>query len=167
MTVRFRWEQVFAYLGYRNIIASALMTRLFARAFADLSPDRPADREGIQVLTAFPGDGILEAVELVTRLPTRHPDRFVVDAHAGPADAPEAIGGRFYFEVQVGTDRRGYWPSARIFDAGFREQVIRYQDGVGSPEELSRFRTFKRRTTQAILRAPEDALFSSIVVTPR
>jgi hypothetical protein len=165
MLVEFGWPQIFAYLGYRNIIASALTARLFRRAFEDLAPTGPADRDELFLLTAFPGPGILEAVELVTRVPTRHPDRLVIDKNAGPAGAPLAPNGRFYFELQVGQNRRGYWPPEAIFDDLFRDMVKRYQTGGGTEEEQLQYRTFKQNKAEEILGWPEEELFASCHVS--
>ena len=163
--VEFTWNGIFAYLGFRNIIASALMTRLFVRAFADLSPGRPPDREEISMLTAFPGPGILDSIELVTRLPIRHPERLVINPGAGPAEAPEAPKGRFYFEVGVASMRRGYWPPEELFDDHFRDQVRHYQSGSGTPEEQRDYRAFKEEKTHAILDYPEERIFYSWPIT--
>lgn len=165
MVVEFSWPQIFAYLGYRNIIASALTARLFRRAFADLSPTGPADRDELYLLTAFPGPGILEAVELLTRVPTRRPDRLVVDKSGGPAEAPLAPNGHFYFEVQVGRNRRGYWPPEAIFDDLFRDMVKRYQAGGGTEDEQLRYRAFKQSKAKEILGFPEEELFASCQVS--
>ena len=161
MVVEFGWPQVFAYLGYRNIIASALMARLFGRAFADLAEGDPVDRNELHLLTAFPGPGILEAIELVTRIPSRHPDRLLIDTSAGPPEVPVAPKGRFYFEVQVGCNRRGYWPPKKIFDDLFRDMVKRYQTGEGTEEEQQRYRVFKQGKANQILAFPEEELFGS------
>ncbi|WP_143559177.1 hypothetical protein [Alkalispirochaeta americana] len=159
--VSFTWEQVFSFLGYRNIIASAIMTRLFSRAFRELSPDAPPDREELALLTAFPGEGILEALELVTRVPTRHPERLVINPLAGPDEAPRVPGGRFYLEIQVGQQRRGYWPSTDLINDRFRDQVERFQEGAGTPREQEQYRRYKEETARHILHLEEDELFTS------
>lgn len=165
MVVEFGWPQIFAYLGYRNIIASALMARLFRRAFADLTDGGPLDRNELHLLTAFPGPGIIEAIELVTRVPTRHPDRLIVDQDAGPPEAPQAPKGRFYFEVEASDRRYGYWPPENIFDDTFRDMVRRYQTGEGTDEEQLRYRVFKQNKADQILSCPEEELFSSCQVS--
>ncbi|MDA3947848.1 MAG: hypothetical protein PF508_01375 [Spirochaeta sp.] len=166
MVVEFSWESVFAYLGYRNIIAAALMTRLFARAFRGLCPDAPPDRDELSVLVAFPGTGIREAVELITRLATRHPDRFVIDPTAGPGSAPAAPIGRFYFEIGLGTVRSAYMVSPNVMDNTFRDMVLRYDGRDLDQTEDAAYRSFKTGKVQEILTCSDDELFVSLGVGP-
>lgn len=160
MVVEFSWKSVFAYLGYRNVIASALMTRLFARAFTELSPGVPPDRNDLSVLVGFPGSGILEAVELITRLPTRHPDRFVVDTTAGPEHAPAAPEGRFYFEVGLGATRHASVFSPEVLNDTFRSMVMRYDGRRLTEDEDAVYRRFKIGKVQEILDCPDGELFA-------
>jgi hypothetical protein len=159
--LEFSPASLYAYCGPGQIIASALMFRLFEQAFRDLSPELPPDREDIQFLAGFPGAGIAECVELVTRIRTRHPERFTVKAGAAPPDAPLTASGALYFEVQVGERRRGYWPPGTLFDDVFRKNVGLYQDGGGTAKEREGYAAYKKRLSAAILRAPREGLFSS------
>ena len=163
----FTWASLYAYGGPKQIIASALVFRLLERAFQDLSPDRPPDRASIGFLSAFPGRGIAECVELVTRIGTRLPERYEVSPEAAPAEAPLAIDGRLYFEVQIRRERRGYWPSAAFFDDVFRDRVTRYQEGAGMREEQAAYLAYKRELASSILAAPSETLFSSRAAAPR
>ncbi|MDR0642921.1 MAG: hypothetical protein LBG07_10730 [Treponema sp.] len=158
--LEFSPASLYAYCGPGQIIASALMFRLFERAFRDLSPELPPDREDIQFLAGFPGTGIAECVELVTRIRTRHPERFTVDPLAPPPEAPLTASGALYFEVQVGERRRGYWPPGALFDDVFRKNVGLYQDGGGTVEEQKEYLSYKKRLSAAILRFPDDGFFS-------
>lgn len=155
----FTWESLYSYCGPTQIIASALVFRLLELAFRELSPGTVPDRSDISFLSSFGGKGIAECVELVTRLGSRNPDRYLVDTGAAWPEAPDAAGGKLYFEVQVGSRRRGYWPAPALFDDVFRDQVGRYQEGGGSAEEREAYRLFKRRLAEAILAEPDDALF--------
>ncbi|HKK48654.1 MAG TPA: hypothetical protein VJ932_06125 [Alkalispirochaeta sp.] len=161
MVVEFRWENVFAYLGYRNVIASALMTRLFVRAFAELAPETPPDRDELSMLVAFPGSGIIEAVELITRLPTRHPDRFIVDTAAGPERAPAAPEGRFYFEVGLGTVRNAFVFSPTVLDDAFRSMVMQYEGRRLAEDDDHAYRRFKMGKVREILDCPDSDLFAA------
>ena len=154
-------EHLTLYAGPSQIIATALMFRLFARALADLSPEKPPERSDLSVLTAFPGPGILDCIEYVTRARTLNDGRLVIDTDAGPAEAPIALKGRFYFEVGVGRQRRGYWPSEGYFDRAFLNMVAAYQGGRNTPEEETAYQSFKQQLIGRILGAPEDTLFCS------
>ncbi|MEF9943749.1 MAG: hypothetical protein RR758_06165, partial [Burkholderiaceae bacterium] len=127
-------DDLLRYAGPSQLIASALVLRLLAQAFADLSPERPPLRSDIHVLTAFPGDGILDCVELVTRARTQ--GRLTINTEAGPPEASPALPGRFYFEVRIGSRARAYWPVAGIFTEEVRQRVLQFQDGHGTAAEL-------------------------------
>lgn len=166
-TLSFTAASIYAYCGPTQIIASALVFRLLRRAFADLSPLAPPDRADLAFLTAFPGRGIAECVELVTRIGSRHPDRYRADSASAPAEAPASLGGYFYFEVQAGSSRRGYWPPGDLFDDEFRSRVSRWQDGGGTAAERAAYLAYKTRFARTLLEYPEATLFASREVPTR
>jgi hypothetical protein len=157
--LEFSPASLYAYCGPTQIIASALMFRLFERAFADLSPGLAPDREDIWFLAGFPGTGIAECVELVTRIRTRRPERFRIGP--GVPEAPRTASGALYFEVQIRGQRKGYWPPGELFDDVFRRNVGLYQDGGGTTKEREDYLAYKKGLAAAILRAPGEGFFSS------
>jgi hypothetical protein len=157
-------DDLLKYAGPSQLIASALMLRLFARAFADLSPHAPPQRSAIRMLTAFPGEGILDCIELVTRARTQN--RLLIDTEAGPAEAPAALPGRFYFEVWIERCGRAYWPCASLFTEEFRASVSRFQDGAGTPEEQAAYIAFKHALIGRLLGCSDDALFHTRQLDP-
>lgn len=161
----FTWLSLYAYCGPTQIIASALIFRLFERAFSDLSPETPPDREDIRFLSGFPGTGIAECVELVTRLQSRHPDRFSVRPEAAPPDAPLSVSGSLYFEVQIGAQRQAYWPPGHIFDDTFRNKIQLFQNGGGTPKEREAYFLYKKNLAQVLLISPLESLFTTRRVT--
>lgn len=164
--LEFSPASLYAYCGPTQIIAAALMFRLFERAFADLSPGLAPDREDIWFLAGFPGTGIAECAELVTRLRTRRPERFRIGPGAAPPEAPRTVSGALYFEVQIKGQRKGYWPPGELFDDVFRRNVGLYQDGGGTAKEREEYLAYKKGLSTAILRAPGEGFFSSRDVTP-
>jgi hypothetical protein len=166
LVLEFSPASLYAYCGPSQIIASALMFRLFERAFRDLSPELPPDRDDIQFLAGFPGAGIAECVELVTRIKTRRPGRFSVKREAAPPEAPLTVSGALYFEVQIGERRKGYWPPKELFDDVFRENVRLFQDGGGAAKEQENYFAYKKRLSAVILRAPGETFLSSRSVVP-
>lgn len=157
-------DDLVRYAGPSQIVASALMLRLFARAFADLSPQTPPRRDDIKVLVAFPGDGVLDCVEMITRARTR--GRLAIDESAGPADALPATVGRFYFEVEIAGRRLGYSLKPGFFSDSFVAQIRRHQDGAGTAAELADYQIAKHALIGKLLGSPDDALFSVREVTP-
>lgn len=152
-------DDLVRYAGPGQIVASALCLRLFARAFADLSPREPPQRDAIRVLVAFPGDGIIDCVEMITRARTR--GRLTVDTEAGPPEAPPALVGRFYLEIAIGGAARGYWLADGYFTDAFVAQVRRHQDGAGTPAELAAYQAAKHALIGRLLGAPAETLFHS------
>lgn len=152
-------DDLVRYAGPGQVVASALCLRLFARAFAELSPERPPARDDIRVLTAFPGDGVLDGIEMITRARTR--GRLVVDTAAGPPEAPPAIVGRFWFEVAVGPHARGYRLADGLFTPAFVDQIVRLQDGGGTADERAAYQVAKHALIGRLLGTPDDVLFPS------
>lgn len=152
-------DDLVRYAGPGQIVASALCLRLFDRAFSDLSPDEPPVRDDIRVTVAFPGDGILDCVEMITRARTR--GRLTIDTEAGPADAPPALVGRFYFEIAVGARQRGYSLAHGYFTDAFVDMIRRLQSGHGTPEELADYQVAKHALIGRLLGAPASELFLS------
>jgi hypothetical protein len=159
-------DSLYAYCGPTQIIASALMFQLFERVFKELSPGVPPDREDIRFLAGFPGTGIAECVELVTRVRTRHPDRFIVRPEVSPPEAPATVSGFLYFEVQIKERRKGYWPPKELFDDTFRKNVGLYQGGGGTAREQEAYFAYKKQLAAAILHASPDTFFSSRDAVP-
>ncbi|MHB9291735.1 hypothetical protein Holit_00818 [Hollandina sp. SP2] len=152
---------LYAYCGPTQITASTLMFRLFQRAFRDLSPEAPPEREDMQFLSGFPRTGIAEWVELVTRIRTPRPQRSPVDPRAAPREAPEAVSGVLYFEVQIKERRRGYGPPRELFDEVFRKKVSLFQDGGGTVQEQEAYLPYKKQLSAAILCTSRESFFAS------
>ncbi|MCC7049847.1 MAG: hypothetical protein IT562_24280 [Alphaproteobacteria bacterium] len=146
-----------AFAGPDQIVATALMFRLYDHAIADLSPGVPPQRRRIATLVAFPGPGILDCVEMVTR--AREGDRLTVATEAGPSDAPPALLGRFYFEIAMEGRRRAYWPMPGYFTADFLDRVRRFQDGAGTAAEQADYQAFKHELVGRLIGAPYGRLF--------
>lgn len=140
-----------AYCGSSQIIATALIYRLMDQAFGELSPRLPPRRDRMAFLTAFPGRGVLECVEMVMRLPSLAPERLVLDLEAGPPEAPSAFKGRFYFEIQVEDRRRGYWPVPGYLDDEFRHQVATWQGKSMDDAQYRAYLDYKEAKARTLL----------------
>lgn len=88
------------YHGHDSIGGLVLGYRLIQWAIRELSPLRVPDREEITFKTAFPGPGVRDAVEMLTRAVSRGAYKVITDV---PEDAPEGVYGHMYFEITVGT----------------------------------------------------------------
>lgn len=96
------------YHGRTSIGGVALGFRLIQHALRDMAGGATVERETISVRTAFPGLGVRDAVEMLTRASTRN--AYHVDLAAAPASAPDAVAGRLWFEVSIGNQTRAYCP---------------------------------------------------------
>ncbi len=68
---------------------------------------------------AFPGPGLRDAIEMVTRAVSRR--AHVVDETLAPSDAPEAVAGRLWFEITVAGATQAYV----VVDGGMSEEFVR------------------------------------------
>ena len=155
-TVSITWDQLYGYCGPTQVIATALAYRIFEQAFRELCPTETPRRDEIGVLTAFPGRGILECIELITRLPSLAAHRLEVNPHSGPQEAPIAYIGRFYFEVQIKDFRKSFRPVPGHFDDEFRHQVSSWQNRELNEKEYKDYMSYKWNKAQSILNYEED-----------
>jgi hypothetical protein len=160
-------KDLLRFTGPTQVIASALMFRVFRRAVADLSAEIPPSRMDVHVLTACPLQGILDCIDCVTRARTLDDGRLTVDPGAGPDSAPAALQGRFYFEIGINGRWRGYWPDSGIFNQEFRDRVTRFEEGACSSAEAAAYQTWKQGMAARILGASEDELLHVQDVAPR
>lgn len=119
------FEDCVRYNGRTAVGGVALGFRLLQRTFAHLGVFLP-EREKVTFRTAFPGYGVRDTIEMVTRAVTR--DAYHFEEDLGPQDAPAAPAGRFYFEI------------------GYDEQTVRLVTRAEAvPEEFLKVgRTFRK-----------------------
>ena len=126
----FTRDDMLGYAGLGQLIASGVVMRLLSRAFSDLCPaGEVPERSGIRILTAFPGQGVHDCIELVTRAVTQ--GRFILDPSAAPAGAPSTpVGGAMYYEIAYRGKAFAYTFSPDIFDDRWRNEVTEYTAGA-------------------------------------
>ena len=150
-------DDLIRFSGPEQVVASALCLRLFGLALPELSPDVPPQRESVRVLTAFPGQGMLDGIEMITRARSR--GALVIDPQAAPPEAPPAGVGRFYFVVSVGKRARGYMLAPELFTPEFLSQVARFQEGDGSEAERADYLAAKHELIGRLLGLPDGILW--------
>lgn len=92
----FSIRDAFNYHGYDAPGGVVLGFRLLQRAFSLLAPGNACpERRSLSLLTAFPGLGLRDTVELVTRMVTE--TRFQLDESIDDPRAQEGVAGRFYY----------------------------------------------------------------------
>lgn len=155
-------EDLLKYATKENVIASALMIRLCRFAFGLLSPQEPVRRRELYWQVGFPGPGILDCVEMVSRAvregrclqnPTlTHPD----------TDAPTSLVGSFLFEINYRSKTLVVWPDRSVFDDEFRSQVSIWQAEEEGSEGYRSYLEYKEKKVQQIMAMPDEALFHSV-----
>lgn len=145
-----------AFHGRTSIGGLALGFRLMQMALADLAPGRVPERDEIQFRTAFPGPGLRDAVEMVSRAVTRGAYR--VDEALAPMEAPEAPRGRLWFEVRVGDAVGVYVARDGALPADFvpvgRASIAGTLDAAGAVRWLD----LREGLAAAVMAAPADAV---------
>lgn len=155
-TLTIGYEDCIKYHGRTNIGGVALGFRLMQRAFTDLSPAGPPDRAAVSVRTAFPGLGVRDAVEMIARTTTRA--AYHLDTTMAPASAPEAVEGRFWFEVSVNDDRRTYITAPGAVGEEFITLGRVSKQRPLTPVEHARWSELKEDLAARIMAAPINAV---------
>lgn len=154
--LRISYADCVAYHGRTSIGGVALGFRLLQYAFAHLSPERAPDRESVRMFTAFPGPGVRDAVELVTRAVTR--GAYEVDPEAD-VPGPEGVRGRMYFEVESDGRRLKLALAEGAIGEEFMRLGRRCTTGQGTPDEHDRWTVLKEELAVTVLSTPPEALF--------
>lgn len=148
-----------AYHGRTSIGGAALGFRLLQHAFAVLSPDGPPDRKDIAFFTAFPGPGVRDTVELVTRAVTR--GAYAVDPAADVA-APCGVTGRMYFAVTIGARTL----RLALIDGALSEEFITLGRKSKTPsmtaDDEARWTALKEQLAITVLAARPADLFVTV-----
>lgn len=115
--VCFRIQDVFNYHGLDAVGGAVLGFRLLQRAFAELSPEGPAERRSISLFTSFPGFGVRDACELISRMVAE--GRYRADPGFIDERAPDGVNGRCYFRFSLGDRSVELAPPPAVPDAEF------------------------------------------------
>ncbi|MBQ9239710.1 MAG: hypothetical protein IJ164_00060 [Duodenibacillus sp.] len=146
------------YHGEDSIGGLALGYRLLAWALPQLA-DAPLERGEISFATAFPGPGLKDAVEMVTRAVSRGMLRVLSSA---PALAPEGVYGRMYFEVSA----RGRTIRVTLAPGAVSEAFVQtgrlVKAGSTDPAVHVRWAQLKRELGCAVMLAEAGKLFVPI-----
>lgn len=145
-----------AYHGRDSIGGLALGFRLMQYAFERLSPGTPPERRSISFFTAFPGAGVRDAVEMVSRAVTR--GAYTVNPEAD-VPAPEGVTGRMYFEIAIGGQRLCLALAEGALGAEFVETGRHIKRGNPGPELARRWTALKEALAVDVLASRPGDLF--------
>lgn len=157
------FEACVAYHGRTSIGGVALGFRLLQHAFARLSPDAPPDRARLSFFTAFPGPGLRDAVEMVTRAVSRN--AYVVDP-AAAVQAPEGVRGRMYFEVALDDTRLRLALVEGALSAEFIALGRICTAGTPSNDQRARWGALKEELASTIMASAAADLFVELYGPP-
>ncbi|MCC7049848.1 MAG: hypothetical protein IT562_24285 [Alphaproteobacteria bacterium] len=153
------FEDCVKYHGRTSIGGVALGYRLLERAFRDLCVDAVPEREKVSVLTAFPGPGLRDALEMVARVVTR--EAYRCDPACAPPNAPDAVVGRLYFEIAYDGRRARYVPPPGAMSAEFIRLGRMTKSGQASAADAARWTELKEELALTVMAAPLDRLFTA------
>lgn len=151
------FDDVVRFHGRTSIGGAALGFRLIQRALTDLTPEAPPERATIHFVTAFPGPGLRDAIEMVTRAVTRGAYKF--DLECAPVTAPEAAKGRFWFEVTIAERKAAYQPPTGLLTAEFIDLSRKSINQTLDANEANRWTAAKEELAACVMAlTPNDAL---------
>ena len=158
----FSFDDLVKYHGRFNIGGAAMAFRMLAAGFARLSPDVAPERKQISFKSGLgeKGNGVIDAVEMVTRAKTRScltlEQTWLADK-PGPA-TPDGLG-KYYFELSVDGNQLGFELRSGLIQAEFIELTCKLHAETITEHEQQRLRQIKEYLALTILAAPLTDLF--------
>lgn len=143
------------YHGFNAPGGIAHALKIMARGFALLGP---VERRALHVATAFPGDGVRDSFELVTRAVTG--GRYTVDPALALPDAPPTRA-PFVFLLSL----EGRTVRLTLRDGMVRDDFIAMARKTGrSAEEEARFMGMKQEMADRILPLAPEAVYDAVLL---
>lgn len=141
------FEACILYHGKDSIGGLSFGFRLLKWVLDDLCKGEIPERKDITVKTAFPGPGLRDAMEMVTRCVTRGAYQ-VIDYF--PAEAPEGVYGRMYFEISYKGKVLKVYLSPGVFSDEFIATGRAIKKGNCTKEQLEHWRNLKNELSDAV-----------------
>ena len=155
-------DDLIKYAGHERLIASAVVMRLFYEAFKDLSPLEPPYRDEIYIISSYPGKGVRDCIEMVTRSVTERRFEYLPDI--APESAPRTpIGGAMYFRVSYRGKAFSYTFSSDILNSKWCSEVIENQEGSASMEQHATYMNYKFKVVADLLTRPDAVLSTRLL----
>ena len=151
------FEDLVKYHGRQNIGGVALGFKVLQFAFSKVSPHEVPQREKIEIFSAFPGSGAIDAFEMVTRAVTQ--SRFEVDTAFDIPAALEAVTGRFYFRVSYRGRTVGITPRSGLIPDRFLELGRLHKAGKAGADDTIEFQGMKEALANALTAMNAEEVF--------
>ncbi len=154
--ITLRREDLLKYTTKANVIAAALMIRVCRLAFSLLSPDSPVKRRELFWTLGFPGDGLVDCVEMISHA-VREGRCLQKPEHNHPA-APMSLNGQMLFTIGYRGKTLQVWPDAAVFDDEFRHMVATWQEKAEDTKGRDAYLHYKDQKVSQIMSMPDEAL---------
>ena len=153
--IAFSFEDMMRYHGPGSPGGVAHAFKVLERALPLLEPDRPPERRGIEVRTAFRGPGARDGFELVTRAVTE--DRYVLDAALERPERGRALE-RFVFRLSY----RGRAVTLAVREGYVTEEFIDLARKQGrTADEEDRLAAMKRGMADRLMSRPAGEVYDA------
>lgn len=148
------------YHGRDSIGGLSLGYRLLHFALKKLCGERIPERKEIFFKTAFPGPGLRDAVEMITRAVTEN--RYTVVENPEVRAAPEGVYGHMYFEVSAGGKTLVCVLKPGVISDEFIVTGRRIKQGINDEAETKHWQLLKEQLSAAVWNTKnmEDVLVS-------
>ncbi len=156
----FSFEDLVKYHGRQNIGGVALGFKVLQFALPTLSPNEVPQREKIEIFSAFPGSGAIDAFEMVTRAVTQ--DRFRLDTAFDAPGALEAVTGHFYFRITHRGRAVAVTPRAGLIPDRFLELGRLNKAGGATDDDLIEFQGMKEALADTLLAVDAGEVFQTL-----
>jgi len=154
------YEDMVKYHGRMNIGGVALAYKVLEYAFSRLSPHTPPRREMTEIFTAFPGSGVIDGFEMVTRAVTQ--GRFQLDEAYDEPRALAGTSGRFYFRVTYAGTPLALAPKAGLVPEAFLAMGRKIKAGQATAEDKGRFQEMKESLAAALMGLKAEEVFDEL-----
>lgn len=156
-TVTVSFADMLAYHGRENIGGVALGFQTLAFVLPRLSPNGPLERRAVRVLSAFPGTGFLDALEVALRTTTD--ERMTVATDLEEPRGTAAARGLFVFRFQAPNRRLTVTLKDGLVPPAFRHYAGLNRAGQLNPVERTLFQGVKEDLARLLLSQQPEALF--------
>ncbi len=133
--------------GRDSIGGLSLGYRLLGWALKELEPDRVIERKEFAFKTAFPGPGVRDSIEMVTRAVTRGAYSVLTQA---PDTAPEGVYGRMYFEFYVNDKKLAVGLKPGVMPNEFIQIGRKIKKGSPSTQDMLEWKRQKEALSRAV-----------------
>ena len=154
------FEDLVKYHGRQNIGGLALGFKALQFAFAQVSSDEVPQRERIEIFSAFPGSGAIDAFEMVTRAVTQ--GRFALDTAFDAPEALEAVSGRFYFRVRHRDRTVAVTPRSGLIPERFLALGRMHRAGEATAEDTVEFQGMKEALAETLMALDAGDIFQVV-----